>query len=494
MYCPFCGSELPEQAKFCHNCGEKLPLSEENLSEQSDNLSLSSAQRDESNVLEPAIDESIVQNEKKKKDSGRKIAGIICFILICIFVTVFCLGSLGDSTINHHAFNPYDAKEASTISQAIEPTNPLVRSYALNAIPASHAGDYSVRQLCDVYDKLYKEWVYVNDPYVNSDSGKEYVAPASESVTLLHGDCEDYAVLTVSLVEAIGGTARVVIADNEAGEGHAYAEVYLGDFEEGVQYVIDIIEKRYGAVTVYYHIDDTGGCWLNLDYNSYYPGSKFYESVGTVLVIWSDGKYERMTLISGDSTSSNGEYTSTNVKYASVISQAIEPENSLVQSYAQSAISPSHKGDYSIQQLCDVYDKVYKKWVMVDTPVDIDNIAPASESVTTFKGNSADYAILMASLVEAIGGEARIIVAYDSNDDIHMYAEAYFADSEEDTQELIDTMALHYGRLWVSWHYDYTGVCWINLDRTAKHPGGDLFESTRGELLVRSDGSYESWA
>lgn len=73
MYCPFCGSELPEQAKFCHNCGEKLPLSEENLSEQSDNLSLSSAQREESNVLEPAIDESIVQNEKKKKNLDERL-------------------------------------------------------------------------------------------------------------------------------------------------------------------------------------------------------------------------------------------------------------------------------------------------------------------------------------------------------------------------------------------------------------------------------------
>ena len=43
-------------------------------------------------------------------------------------------------------------------------------------------------------------WVYVNDP-----AGTDYYAKASESLRLLRGDCDDYAILMASLIESIGG-------------------------------------------------------------------------------------------------------------------------------------------------------------------------------------------------------------------------------------------------------------------------------------------------
>ncbi|MBE6507271.1 MAG: hypothetical protein E7Z72_05035 [Methanocorpusculum parvum] len=479
MYCPFCGCELSEQVKFCHNCGEKIPESDKN-----DTAKLPTSHAGKPEVAQHAVSKSPTPKKKKKKNKALKIAGIICCIpivlFICLFAAVCGIAIFLDS---------YDAEHALSYSQAIESTDPLVQSYALKAIPTYHRGEYSVEQICDVYDKLYKDWTYVSDPYINSNDFRgEYVAPASESVVLLHGDCDDHAILMASLIESIGGKARVIIARNEEGVGHAYAEVYLGDFKEGKSKVINTIKRRYGVKTVYYHIDENGDYWLNLDYQSNYPGSRFYYSVGEELVIWSDGTYIREDLVSGVT-----DYTDTDETrnlYASSITKSIESENSLVHAYALSAISPSHAGEYNIHQLRDIYNKLNKDWVYVNTPVEYADIAPASESVTVLKGNSADYAVLMASLIESMGETARVIVAYNSNGERYIYPEVNIADSEIEFRDLADILSLHYGYIYC--RIDDSGSYWINLDRTEKQPGGKFFESFGNELVVWSDGSYNT--
>lgn len=485
MYCPFCECELPDEAKYCHNCGNKLPESNETDSEHVAELS------GEDIEVIPAGDKPKEKNTKIGKTV--KIIGII--IIICLLVVAACFVFSDFASNNNVSFNPHDARLASDLSEAIEPTNSDVRTYALRAISASHAGEYNIHQVCDIYTKVNKDWVYVNDPGTYDSSVDEYIAPASESVEHLRGDCEDYAILMVSLVEAIGGNARIVTADNPNGERHSYPEVCLSDFKEGVQYALDIVERKSGGTAVHYHIDDEGNYWLNLDWTASYPGGEFYESVGNELVTWPDGKYNRGTLISGNSADSNGEYSSTYSKYASAISKAIEPTDSDVQSYAEIAIPSSRKGDYTIRQLCDIYNKLYKEWKYVDGSAGEEYIAPASESVTLLRGDSIDYAVLMASLVEAIGGDARVVVVDNAEGGKHAYAEVYLTDSEEELQKLIDTIAEHYGGgyLYVYYHIDSSGEYWLNLDRTAKNPGGKLFESNGGELFIWPDGKYVVW-
>lgn len=185
-----------------------------------------------------------------------------------------------------------DAKGSASISNAIEPSNSDVRAYALSAINASSGGSYNIHQICDIYDKLYRDWVYVNDP-----SGADYYVPASESVKLLKGDCDDYAILMASLIESIGGSARVVVASNSWG-GHAYTEVYISDSKSDVEGLVASIQRRYGKATVNYHIsydeDSNPEYWLNLDWTSNRPGGTFYQSTGTVLLIRPNGYYERV--------------------------------------------------------------------------------------------------------------------------------------------------------------------------------------------------------
>ena len=220
---------------------------------------------------------------------------------VVIFIVVFCVvyflfgGSFAGINIGDSASNPFlssDAKKADMISAAIEPSNSYVRSYALSAIKRSSDGEYNIAQICDIYDKLYSDWVYVSDP-----SGTEYFAKASESVRLLRGDCDDYAILMASLIESIGGGARVICAYDGSGGGHAYTEVYMTNSKTDLQKLIDNIGQRYGRTQVHYHIsydeNNDPEYWLNLDWTSNRPGGEFYKSAGTILIIRSNGYYER---------------------------------------------------------------------------------------------------------------------------------------------------------------------------------------------------------
>lgn len=223
---------------------------------------------------------------------------------VVIFIVAFCVGyfllggSFADLNIGDSASNPFlssDAKKADMISAAIEPSNSYVRSYALSAIKRSSDGNYNIAQICDIYDKLYSDWVYVSDP-----SGTEYFAKASESVRLLRGDCDDYAILMASLIESIGGSARVICAYDGSGGGHAYTEVYMSDSKSDVQELIDDIGQRYGRSQVHYHVsyDDNNNpeYWLNLDWTSNRPGGEYYKSTGEMLLVWPNGYYEKETL------------------------------------------------------------------------------------------------------------------------------------------------------------------------------------------------------
>jgi hypothetical protein len=50
------------------------------------------------------------------------------------------------------------------IRQAVDYNTQVVRIFALRAIAAHHGGDYTIAQICDVWDAIYNGWVYVRDP------------------------------------------------------------------------------------------------------------------------------------------------------------------------------------------------------------------------------------------------------------------------------------------------------------------------------------------
>ncbi|MFH1094652.1 MAG: transglutaminase domain-containing protein [Candidatus Micrarchaeota archaeon] len=94
-----------------------------------------------------------------------------------------------------------------------------VRQAAAQAI-AKHPGAFSINQLLDIYDYVHANIFYHNVPL---DMWPPYYP--NQTLATKSGDCKNQAVLIASMVEAIGGSARVLfIPDCQ----HAFTEVYLG--------------------------------------------------------------------------------------------------------------------------------------------------------------------------------------------------------------------------------------------------------------------------
>jgi transglutaminase-like putative cysteine protease len=160
------------------------------------------------------------------------------------------------------------------VRSTMQPTHPKVRRFAVeNSTRYFHDEYYRKFGKAARYFSLFKHirlnWKYVNDPL-----GMDYYSPPTESMGLLAGDCDDYAILMASSVMAIGGEARIVISPN-----HMYTEVKVGNVDdiEKVSYAIRTLfpdEVSGGKI----HFHETGGeLWINFDYTAQYPGGPFLE-------------------------------------------------------------------------------------------------------------------------------------------------------------------------------------------------------------------------
>ena len=192
-------------------------------------------------------------------------------------------------------------------------------SYVLNKgaiLAAKFPGDLTIDQVSAIYeyikngDGVKRGWSYVRDR-----RGLDYYRYANESLKMGDdaycsgvGDCDDFAILMSALIESIGGTTRVILAQNNSTGGHAYAEVYLGnlgDQSNMVNKIIDWLKLKYNTDKIYTHIDtDTRDVWLNLDWGPenhsgillYHPGGPFFQGSKHILLSIRD-KYKKTSLL-----------------------------------------------------------------------------------------------------------------------------------------------------------------------------------------------------
>jgi hypothetical protein len=87
---------------------------------------------------------------------------------------------------------------------------------------------------------------------------------------------------------------QIVFAqDEETGQGHAYSELYLGKKDSPmIEDLKGWIKEKYGVPTIPGLRLAGDEIWLNLDYNSTYPGGHFFDADGTRVTrqtVWEAG-------------------------------------------------------------------------------------------------------------------------------------------------------------------------------------------------------------
>lgn len=211
---------------------------------------------------------------------------------ISVFIIYIILAFSGYSVNSQFSKKQIDELTALGISGAIEHDHPAVIDKS-NEVTKNYTGGYSIFQVASVFDHVHRGWNYSSDPF-----GLEHFENAGVSVYTMTGDCDDYAILMVSMIKSLGGEGRVVCVS-----GHAYPEVYLGkdldetDIEEYRKKLNEHYQNKGSRTRVKYlnyHRDKDGTCWMNMDYQDRFPGGRFveYSRKAEHLVIYSDGTYK----------------------------------------------------------------------------------------------------------------------------------------------------------------------------------------------------------
>lgn len=174
----------------------------------------------------------------------------------------------------------------------------------------------------------------------------------------------------------------------------------------------------------------------------------------------------------------------------SKILNAIDFENFKVRNFALMATTKYFKNVRGYQeyrttiQCFAVFKEINSNWNYVSDPKNDEYIASASESVSYLSGDCDDHSILMAACIRAIGGTPRLI-----HTDGHIYPEILIGQKSqlETINYLIKNQlfAIESKNKPINYHIDERGQIWMNLDYTAKYPGGPfMYEEILGALTI----------
>jgi hypothetical protein len=181
----------------------------------------------------------------------------------------------------------------------------------------------------------------------------------------------------------------------------------------------------------------------------------------------------------------------------SEINEKIDIENPIVRNKAV-MLAAKYPGEYTIDQIASIYDYLKDGWVYVCDPRGTDYYSPASEILQigaatghSGAGDCDDFAILMSALIEAVGGNTRIILAYDQNAG-HAYTEVYLGqidNPDHRVEDIINWLKSKYNTDEIYTHVDPgTHEVWLNLDWSADHPGGPFYKAENQAVLAERGG------
>lgn len=174
----------------------------------------------------------------------------------------------------------------------------------------------------------------------------------------------------------------------------------------------------------------------------------------------------------------------------SEILSAIEYKNIKVRNFAIMATTKHFKhirgyADYrNLIQCFAVFKEINSRWNYVNDPKNGDYIATAHESLLYLSGDCDDHSILMAACIRAIGGTPRLIHTKG-----HIYPEILIGnmkDLEKINFIIKNVLFVEESKnKQLNYHIDEHNQVWLNLDYTAKYPGGPfLSEEILGALTL----------
>jgi hypothetical protein len=172
------------------------------------------------------------------------------------------------------------------------------------------------------------------------------------------------------------------------------------------------------------------------------------------------------------------------------ILKAIEFNNPEVRNFALTATTlhfKDIKGQNEHRKMIQcfaVFKEIRNRWNYVNDPKGEEYIANASESLLHFSGDCDDHAILMAACIRAIGGTPRLIHTGG-----HIYPEMLVGQkSELEAAVYLIKEVLFINECKgkeIHYHIDERGQIWLNLDYTARYPGGPFMsEEILGALTL----------
>jgi hypothetical protein len=267
------------------------------------------------------------------------------YFLVSLGISILLLGGVGLATDTPFTYNGMawvqiqklpqlstsiiDNTLAEIFDLHVEPKNEDIVNLAMD-LANQYPGGQSAGQIAAIYDyMIYGDanagpWCYVDhqpDYYMYAN---QILKGGVENGCSGRGNCNDFAILMASLMDAVGYSTRIVHAVNQ-NSGHAYAEVYLGTNETQADDVVEWLND-YFRKDIYLHINNDPGTkdiWLNLDWQrdsmeQCYVGGPFFKADENS-VVWISKKPERIPVRAGSVTEGH-PIEITNLKNGSSVS------------------------------------------------------------------------------------------------------------------------------------------------------------------------------
>jgi transglutaminase-like putative cysteine protease len=172
--------------------------------------------------------------------------------------------------------------------------------------------------------------------------------------------------------------------------------------------------------------------------------------------------------------------------YFSKINRLVEPSQSDIRNKAAET-ARQYPGAYNIYQVCAIFDMVKEEIKYVSDPRENDIWEPANVTLRIGAGDCEDQAILLSSLLEAVGGTTRIYLT-----DSHAFAAVYLGNGTDEIEAAVKGIRAYYGNVDVNYLTDEYGS-WLMLDPTSSLYAGGLPGKTAQIKIQEENETKRSW-